>query len=1528
MYLIGNGIKQSKTCSLIEYRKIFSFVFTCSEKLARNTFKSLIQALRYTKLSDKQMKTDISLLFNQLGKNILILSNSIKTCEFVTFFRQILLDGELPSIVLMDLIQSLKPDTATNEEVCACFAILGGNIEVCKPYETVTIQDDLQNEKLAITTKIAKPESKKFERFFYDLPFNAETIGKKLEKRHILPFPTIPFSPYMFLDFDFILSFYNRCTFDTNSLIGTLYMSSLCAYASHDDFCYSFLSNTKIFSNFLDKTLNTINPFDTIQITYDKLMRVYSLQTAQEKYENFGVIVNKNYPSIVYLSRPIQRTQQFEFVIELKTSEDSFFGFIGLVDDTDDLSFNVNYAIVHLPTGELYPLGKTLNFEKYMASTLRITVNKNQFSINGSPSIALHTNCEYVRLLISPVEDESLKSIITTKGDFSPYLTNVKVTSQKQKEQLISYKPHIIGFTDIDVDQRANSSDFQLINIPDSIKRMNKNDSINFLKNPSGRFGNPKVIEDVRPEWVEKTQMMNFGIPIIPSTSCTYVSLSLKLSYASHLFAQLFSQWSTALLVKLINSNDFILQQKLLPQNTQSRLFSILLIMLEPFSQEDFQSYEFPFSMKGTVLTPFVPTNKINMGLTEACKACITKLSNSKTFVQQLANYTYSLFIKKSVHLMSDPMSPVLYTEKPIDGLISFNSSDRLYTHLMITVPHFNLALENISCNVENMTKHFPLLCASNKVTLSWPENSKKYPLECLCLSKWYTSWALKTPFELLILLRTLYYLNIDQYDPFFIKNCLIDLILSQSPFIWPYAHKFITAFSQNFVKQEKLTLQYIHKVILLNIFVKNHGQSEEIQNINSFFIQEQRGITSDLPKLLSPFFPDFFAKSSSSVSIPGPNDSVNIFIPELSFNPTSNDALSYFLIYSNIIKTKTSINGFPFYEILPLWYALYDKRDPLGISVDPIKIEQTASSMVTIKNPRGLSTKIRISQKHDLDNSVIISCSESPTFDECTVLTRTNLPKDITFTGHQLFISITGSQDASMNMLNISVLESNIKQRGKSVKIYPNQFHDDFVNDMNIFINNWKPEHTRELVLAFPSYMLEQSDFNLLLDGCLQSPLSGQFPPRVVLLVALLIHRLNYMASKFKRVIGENSLKRVSDYLSDSGAINDFVHSIKIISERGPSIKINRRDAHKLVLEGQGDYKKSIICQFSKFVSHVSLKNLRCDPPWSVQFNGEDAIDAGGPRRELFNEISSSIFQPTSKLFILSPNGANHCGQFRDVYVPIPNQKKEFNNQYTSIGHFLGIVMRCGFPQNIPFAPLIWKYLAGENINADDILLIDSKLKDLFNQLKKSSQEDTEEEFQQKFNILWTFISWTGESVVMNNTRNRGVLQKKDVDNYINETIQFRINEIQPSLNLIRDGFYENIGFSSHPLMTASLLSIVAQGSNVITTGQLKALTSMMGFDRNDKGVTNFWAAVERMTNEQRSKLLKFITTLTRLPNPDINRDFHITINKMADGNDSRLPGASTCFNRMYLPSYSTAEIAFQKITYAIEMCDTMENS
>ena len=121
-----------------------------------------------------------------------------------------------------------------------------------------------------------------------------------------------------------------------------------------------------------------------------------------------------------------------------------------------------------------------------------------------------------------------------------------------------------------------------------------------------------------------------------------------------------------------------------------------------------------------------------------------------------------------------------------------------------------------------------------------------------------------------------------------------------------------------------------------------------------------------------------------------------------------------------------------------------------------------------------------------------------------------------------------------------------------------------------------------------------------------------------------------------------------------------------------------------------------------------------------------------------------------------------------------------------------------------------------------------------------------------------------------------------------------------------------------------------MAQGSPIISIEHLKTITISSDFEGGNDNpyISRFWKAVEQFNEEEKKMLLRFITSLSRLPNPSINQNFKIKIDHMNSKKpDETLPTASTCFNQLHLPNYSSVEIAYNKILYAIRFCQTMEN-
>jgi hypothetical protein len=107
------------------------------------------------------------------------------------------------------------------------------------------------------------------------------------------------------------------------------------------------------------------------------------------------------------------------------------------------------------------------------------------------------------------------------------------------------------------------------------------------------------------------------------------------------------------------------------------------------------------------------------------------------------------------------------------------------------------------------------------------------------------------------------------------------------------------------------------------------------------------------------------------------------------------------------------------------------------------------------------------------------------------------------------------------------------------------------------------------------------------------------------------------------------------------------------------------------------------------------------------------------------------------------------------------------------------------------------------------------------------------------------------------------------------------------------------------------------------IDVADMKANTRYIGgFSGLDPTVNRFWSVVANLTSAQQASLLRFVTSCERPPPlgfASMNPPFTIQrVGILRDGD--RLPTASTCFNTLKLPTYSSEKILKQRLVYAIE--------
>lgn len=162
----------------------------------------------------------------------------------------------------------------------------------------------------------------------------------------------------------------------------------------------------------------------------------------------------------------------------------------------------------------------------------------------------------------------------------------------------------------------------------------------------------------------------------------------------------------------------------------------------------------------------------------------------------------------------------------------------------------------------------------------------------------------------------------------------------------------------------------------------------------------------------------------------------------------------------------------------------------------------------------------------------------------------------------------------------------------------------------------------------------------------------------------------------------------------------------------------------------------------------------------------------------------------------------------------------------------------------------------------------------------------------------------------------------------YIHLVSKYRLLN-QPRLQI--NAFLHGLGSIIQPswlsmFNQSELQTLVGGGHNPIDVADLRRNTVYGGlYVIGDDGkehpvVANFWKVMEEdLTDEERRKVLKFATSVSRAPLLGfgmLNPRFSI---RDSGDDQERLPSTSTCLNLLKLPRYKDRETLRKKILYAV---------
>ncbi|XP_055072400.1 E3 ubiquitin-protein ligase HECW2 [Misgurnus anguillicaudatus] len=321
------------------------------------------------------------------------------------------------------------------------------------------------------------------------------------------------------------------------------------------------------------------------------------------------------------------------------------------------------------------------------------------------------------------------------------------------------------------------------------------------------------------------------------------------------------------------------------------------------------------------------------------------------------------------------------------------------------------------------------------------------------------------------------------------------------------------------------------------------------------------------------------------------------------------------------------------------------------------------------------------------------------------------------------------------------------------------------------------------------------------------------------------------------------------------------------------------------------------------------------------VSFVGEEGLDYSGPSREFFFLVSRELFNPYYGLFEYSANDT-YTVQISPMSAFVDNHHEWFRFS----GRILGLALIHQYLLDAFFTRPFYKGLLRIPCDLSDLEFLDEEFHQSLQWMKDNDIEDM-------LDLTFTVNEEVFGQITERELKPGGSgipVSDKNKKEYIERMVKWRIERgvAQQTESLVR-GFYEVVDVRLVSVFDARELELVIAGTAEIDLSDWRSNTEYRGgYHDNHIVIRWFWAAVERFNNEQRLRLLQFVTGTSSVPYEGFaslrgsNGPRRFSVEKW--GKVTSLPRAHTCFNRLDLPPYPSFSMLYEKMVTAVEETST----
>ncbi|XP_075072549.1 putative E3 ubiquitin-protein ligase HERC4 isoform X2 [Mixophyes fleayi] len=320
--------------------------------------------------------------------------------------------------------------------------------------------------------------------------------------------------------------------------------------------------------------------------------------------------------------------------------------------------------------------------------------------------------------------------------------------------------------------------------------------------------------------------------------------------------------------------------------------------------------------------------------------------------------------------------------------------------------------------------------------------------------------------------------------------------------------------------------------------------------------------------------------------------------------------------------------------------------------------------------------------------------------------------------------------------------------------------------------------------------------------------------------------------------------------------------------------------------------------------------KNIDYKKPLRVIFVGEEAVDAGGVRKEFFLLIMRELLDPKYGMF-------RYYEDSRLIWFS--DQTFEDSDLFHLIGVVCGLAIYNFTIVDLHFPLALYKKLLKKKPTLDDLKELSPDVGRSMQQLLDYEEDNIENIFCLNFTIT---VDKFGTTEVRNLIPNgdETLVNQKNKQEFVDAYVDYIFNRSVASLfNAFHAGFHKVCGGNVLELFQPNELQAMVIGNTNYDWKELEKHTEYKGeYWADHPTIKIFWEVFHELSLEKKKQFLLFLTGSDRIPILGM-KSLKLII-QPTGGGDRFLPVSHTCFNLLDLPKYTNKETLRGKLIQAID--------